>query len=96
MKKALFTLCLISAALRASAQTYSIDWHSIDGGGGTQDALQLCRRLRARFDEAFVPTLFTAEDETADTCRAALDSGAAVTSDWNEFRARIERDVFGR
>jgi len=35
MKKALFTLCLISAALRASAQTYSIDWHSIDGGGGT-------------------------------------------------------------
>lgn len=27
---------------------------------------------------------------------AALDSGDAVTSDWNEFRARIERDVFGR
>ena len=27
---------------------------------------------------------------------AALDSGEAVTSDWNEFRARIERDVFGR
>ncbi|MDP9193177.1 MAG: addiction module protein [Acidobacteriota bacterium] len=27
---------------------------------------------------------------------AALDSDEAVTSDWNEFRARIERDVFGR
>jgi len=27
---------------------------------------------------------------------AALDSGEAVTSDWSEFRARIERDIFGR
>jgi putative addiction module component (TIGR02574 family) len=27
---------------------------------------------------------------------AALDGSEAVTSDWNEFRARIERDVFGR
>ena len=27
---------------------------------------------------------------------AALDGGEAVTSDWNDFRARIERDVFGR
>ena len=27
---------------------------------------------------------------------AALDRGEAVTLDWNEFRARIERDVFGR
>jgi putative addiction module component (TIGR02574 family) len=27
---------------------------------------------------------------------AALDGGEAVMSDWNEFRARIERDVFGR
>ena len=26
----------------------------------------------------------------------ALDTGEAVTSDWNEFRARIERDVFQR
>ena len=25
-----------------------------------------------------------------------LDSGEAVTSAWNDFRARIERDVFGR
>lgn len=27
---------------------------------------------------------------------AALDSGEAVTSDWNEFRARIERDILKR
>jgi putative addiction module component (TIGR02574 family) len=27
---------------------------------------------------------------------AALDNGTAVTSDWDDFRARIERDVFGR
>jgi len=27
---------------------------------------------------------------------AAFDSGEAVTSDWNDFRARIERDIFGR
>jgi hypothetical protein len=28
-------LALIVTALNASAQTYSIDWHTIDGGGGT-------------------------------------------------------------
>jgi putative addiction module component (TIGR02574 family) len=27
---------------------------------------------------------------------AALDSGEAVTSDWSEFRSRIEQDIFGR
>ncbi|HEV8432084.1 MAG TPA: addiction module protein [Thermoanaerobaculia bacterium] len=27
---------------------------------------------------------------------AALDSGEAVTSDWNEFRSRIERDILKR
>lgn len=27
---------------------------------------------------------------------AALDGGEAVTSDWAEFRARMERDVFDR
>jgi putative addiction module component (TIGR02574 family) len=26
----------------------------------------------------------------------ALDSGEVVTSDWREFRARMEWDVFGR
>jgi len=27
---------------------------------------------------------------------AALDSGEAVSSDWNEVRARIEREIFAR
>jgi len=35
MKIALLTLCLIVTTARALAQTYSIDWFSIDGGGGT-------------------------------------------------------------
>ena len=35
MKKTLFTLWLVGAGAVASAQTYSIDWFSIDGGGGT-------------------------------------------------------------
>ena len=33
MKAALLTL--LAAAISASAQTYSIDWFTIDGGGGT-------------------------------------------------------------
>src|SRR5437660_4921406 len=35
MKKAFFTLWLIGVGAIASAQTYSVDWFSIDGGGGT-------------------------------------------------------------
>ena len=35
MKKAFFTLWLIGVRAIASAQTYSVDWFSIDGGGGT-------------------------------------------------------------
>jgi len=27
---------------------------------------------------------------------AAVDAGEVQTSDWNEFRARIEREIFGR
>lgn len=34
-------------------------------------------------------------DEITRRC-AALDRGEAVTSDWNDFRARVERDIFGR
>ena len=34
-------------------------------------------------------------DEIERRC-AAVDAGMATTSDWNEFRARIERDIFGR
>jgi DNA-directed RNA polymerase subunit N (RpoN/RPB10) len=26
----------------------------------------------------------------------AVDAGEAITSDWSEFRTRIEREIFGR
>ena len=35
MKKIISILFLIAAAVAASAQSYSIDWFTIDGGGGT-------------------------------------------------------------
>ena len=35
MKLALGLLLLATAARPANAQSYSIDWHTIDGGGGT-------------------------------------------------------------
>lgn len=35
MKSLLFIVILGASALHASAQIYSIDWHTIDGGGGT-------------------------------------------------------------
>jgi hypothetical protein len=35
MKLALGLLLLATAACPANAQSYSIDWHTIDGGGGT-------------------------------------------------------------
>src|SRR5512140_2203109 len=35
MKLALGSLLLVTAACAANAQSYSIDWHTIDGGGGT-------------------------------------------------------------
>ena len=35
MKNIIATLFLIAAAATASAQSYSIDWFTIDGGGGT-------------------------------------------------------------
>ena len=35
MKTLLFTLILSASVLTASAQTYSIDWFKIAGGGGT-------------------------------------------------------------
>ena len=35
MKKIISTLSLIAAVTTTSAQSYSINWHTIDGGGGT-------------------------------------------------------------
>lgn len=66
-------------------------------------ALELPEEKRAEIAARLLESLDEADDdvdavwalEIERRC-AALDSGEAVTSDWNEFRARIERDVFGR
>jgi putative addiction module component (TIGR02574 family) len=66
-------------------------------------ALELPQHERAELATQLLASL-DAEDEGVEEawaleidrrCRA-LDSGDATTSDWNEFRARIEREIFGR
>lgn len=67
-------------------------------------ALELPEHERAEIAARLLESLDGDESEGVDEAWAreierrcaALDSGEAVTSDWNEFRARIERDVFGR
>ena len=67
-------------------------------------ALELPEHERAEIAARLLESLDDADREGVDEAWAreierrcaALDSGEAVTSDWNEFRARIERDVFGR
>ncbi len=66
--------------------------------------LDLPHEKRAEFAARLLESLDEVEDEDVDQAWAAeierrcaaLDSGEAVTSDWNEFRARIEREIFGR
>ena len=67
-------------------------------------ALELPEHERAEIAARLLESLDEAEPDDVDEAWAreielrcaALDSGEAVTSDWNEFRARIEREVFGR
>ena len=67
-------------------------------------ALELPERDRAEIAARLLESLDQDEQEGVEDAWAreierrcaALDSGEAVTSDWNEFRARIEREIFGR
>lgn len=67
-------------------------------------ALELPEHERAEIAARLLESLDEVEHDDVDEAWAqeierrcaALDSGDAVTSDWNEFRARIEREVFGR
>jgi len=67
-------------------------------------ALELPEHERAEIAAKLLESLDAAGDDDVDEAWAreierrcaALDSGEAVTSDWSEFRARIEREVFGR
>lgn len=69
-----------------------------------EQALSLTEHERAEIAAKLLESLEESPDDDVDEAWAreierrcaALDSGEAVTSDWNEFRARIERDVFGR
>jgi putative addiction module component (TIGR02574 family) len=68
------------------------------------EALELPHEVRAEIAAKLLESLEDAEDDGIDDAWAAeierrcaaVDSGDAVTSDWNEFRARLERDIFGR
>jgi serine phosphatase RsbU (regulator of sigma subunit) len=48
----------------------------VDGGGDAPAALDLCRRLRGRLEEGFVPILFVAGEGPLPARRAALEAGA--------------------
>src|SRR5437016_5884278 len=48
----------------------------LDGSGQIQEALGLCRRLRPRLEETFVPILFVTDDGSPPTRLAGFESGA--------------------
>ena len=69
-----------------------------------EQALTLPERDRAEIAARLLESLDDAEREGVDAAWAeeidrrcdALDRGEAITSDWEEFRARVERGMFGR
>ena len=62
------------------------------------DRAELARRLLESLD-ADVESTNDVDDawlvEIERRC-AAVDAGEAVTSDWEDFRRRVEREIFGR
>ena len=60
------------------------------------DRAEIAARLLESLDETDRTDVDEAWAQEIKRRCAALDSGDAVTSDWQAFRARIERDVFGR
>jgi serine phosphatase RsbU (regulator of sigma subunit) len=48
----------------------------LDGSGQTTQALELCRRLRPRLEEAFVPILFITDDHNPTSRLASFEAGA--------------------
>ena len=67
-------------------------------------ALELPEEQRAEIAARLLESLDHSDDEGVDEAWAkeierrcaALDSGEAVTTDWEELRSRIEREIFGR
>jgi putative addiction module component (TIGR02574 family) len=61
-----------------------------------QERAEIAARLLESLDEAEQDDVDEAWAREIERRCAALDSGEAVTSDWNEFRSRIERDILKR
>lgn len=57
---------------------------------------ELAARLLESLDQAPDNEVDQAWLEEIERRCAAVDAGEAVTSDWNEFRDRVEREIFGR
>ena len=61
-----------------------------------EDRAELAARLLESLDDGDREDIDAAWAREIDRRCEALDKGEAVTSDWNEFRARIEREVVHR
>jgi putative addiction module component (TIGR02574 family) len=67
-------------------------------------ALELPEHQRAEIAATLLESLDPAGQEGVDEAWAreierrcaAMDAGEAITSDWNEFRSQVEREIFGR
>jgi putative addiction module component (TIGR02574 family) len=57
---------------------------------------ELAARLLESLDSASDPAIDDDWSEEIERRCAASDAGTNVTSDWNDVRQRIERDIFGR
>jgi putative addiction module component (TIGR02574 family) len=60
------------------------------------DRAELARRLLESLDEEPSRDIDDAWLTEIERRCAAVDAGEAVTSDWEDFRQRVEREIFGR
>jgi len=60
------------------------------------DRAELARRLLESLDEERTDDIDDAWLTEIERRCAAVDAGEAVTSDWEDFRQRVEREIFGR
>jgi putative addiction module component (TIGR02574 family) len=60
------------------------------------DRAELARRLLESLDADRSDDVNEAWLTEIERRCAAVDAGEAVTSDWEDFRRRIEREIFGR
>ena len=60
------------------------------------DRAELARRLLESLDEERTEDIDDAWLTEIERRCDAVDAGEAVTSDWEDFRQRVEREIFGR